>query len=400
MKAVQEHKSRLARLQRALRANGWDGYLVTQNVDIYYFTGSMQNGYLWVPAEGEPVFYVRRSVVRAKEEAACEVEELGSFRGLGEKLKQRNPELLGKETPRIAAEWDVLPVQTWIRLKELVPQVQWEDGSHLVRELRMVKSPGEIAKIRESARVIDLAFEEAVSRLRPGMTDLELVALIESIVRTHGHTGLMRMRGYNQEIVTGVVASGEDAAVPTYFDGPVGGRGLSPASPQGAGRRIIRDNEPIVIDIGCCIDGYVIDQTRTAVVGTLPDHLVRAYRITEHILRETEARLKPGTVCEDLYARSLELAAEAGLADHFMGYGQDRVKFLGHGIGLEVDEYPVLARGFRYPLEPGMVIAIEPKFVFPGEGVVGIENTYAITEDGFEKLTRTREGIIAVPNPA
>jgi Xaa-Pro aminopeptidase len=209
--------------------------------------------------------------------------------------------------------------------------------------------------------------------------------------------GLMRVRGYNQEIITGMIGAGAAAAMPTYFDGPAGGEGLGAASPQSSGTRSIGTDEPILIDIGCCIGGYVIDQTRTAVIGELPDDLRQAYELSEAVLRETEARLKPGTICEDLYAAALEQVQSAGLSDHFMGFGADQVKFLGHGIGLEIDELPVLARGFRYALEPGMVIAIEPKFTFPGRGVVGIENTYAITETGFEKLTVSREGIAAVP---
>jgi Xaa-Pro aminopeptidase len=390
-----ECRARLDKLRQRLAAEGLDGFMVTQNVDLYYFIGSMQNGFLWVPAVGDPVFYVRRSVVRAQEEAVCSVEPLGSLRGLGERLRARHPDLFAKaDKLRIATEFDVLPVQMYQRLQQAIPEADWADGSRIVRELRMIKSPAEIACIRASARVIDRALEDAISRLKPGMTDLELVETIESFARRHGHAGVMRMRGFNQELITGMVASGADAAVPTYFDGPAGGPGLSPASPQGSGRKPIREGEPILIDIGCCIDGYVIDQTRTAVIGELPEHLKQAYAVAEHILKETEARLKPGTRCEDLYTHALALANEAGLAAHFMGYGDDQVKFLGHGIGLEIDEFPVLARGFAYPLEPGMVIAVEPKFTFPGEGVVGIENTYVITEDGFEKLTLSREGIL------
>jgi Xaa-Pro aminopeptidase len=155
-------------------------------------------------------------------------------------------------------------------------------------------------------------------------------------------------------------------------------------------------NEPILIDIGCCIDGYVIDQTRTVVVGRLDEQLTHAYRISESILRSTEAYLRPGTMCDELYVLAVEQAAQSGLSEFFMGFGADQVKFLGHGIGLEIDELPVLAKGFKIPLEAGMVIAIEPKFTFPGRGVVGIENSYLITAQGYTKLTCSREGIISI----
>lgn len=396
---MNEYVERVQRLQERLQQKRIDGCMITQNVDIYYFTGSMQTGYLFVPAEGEALFFVRRSVVRAQGEAAVKVEPLGSFRGFGERLADVYRGLFDAASAasrklRLAAEFDVLPVQQLQRLEAVLPGAEWVDGSMLIRELRMIKSAAELACIREAARIIDLAFEDAVQQLQPGMTELELMSRIELFIRRQGHLGIMRMRGYNQEVITGMVGAGEAAAMPTYFDGPAGGQGLSAASPQSAGRRPIQSGEPILIDIGCCIEGYVIDQTRTAVIGTLTDDLARAYETSEQIIRSIEERLRPGTVCEQLYMHSLQMAHDAGLGDHFMGYGDDQVKFLGHGIGLEIDELPVLAKGFSYPLQPGMVIAIEPKFTFPGRGVVGIENSYAITESGYEKLTITREGLI------
>jgi Xaa-Pro aminopeptidase len=397
---MDERALRRRRLQSKMKETGIDVCVITQNVDLYYFSGSMQTGYLFVPVEGEAVYFVRRSFVRAREEADVAVEELGSMRGFGSRLAEAFPELLRKpdgEKPVLATEYDVLPVQQFQRLEGALPGTRWVDGSMLIREIRMIKSPSEIAAIRESARVIDMAYEAAIQALKAGMQEVGLMAVVESVIRNNGHMGLMRVRGYNQEIITGMIGAGAAAAMPTYFDGPAGGEGLGAASPQSSGTRSIGTDEPILIDIGCCIGGYVIDQTRTAVIGELPDDLRQAYELSEAVLRETEARLKPGTICEDLYTAALEQVQSAGLSDHFMGFGADQVKFLGHGIGLEIDELPVLARGFRYALEPGMVIAIEPKFTFPGRGVVGIENTYAITETGFEKLTVSREGISAVP---
>ncbi|TMV49328.1 aminopeptidase P family protein [Paenibacillus mesophilus] len=397
---MEERALRRRRLQSKMKETGIDVCVITQNVDLYYFTGSMQTGYLFVPVEGEAVFFVRRSFVRAREEADVAVEELGSMRGFGSRLAEAFPEQLRKpdgEKPVLATEYDVLPVQQFQRLEGALPGVKWVDGSMLVREIRMIKSPSEIAAIRESARVIDMAYEAAIQALKAGMPEVGLMAIVESVIRNNGHMGLMRVRGYNQEIITGMIGAGAAAAMPTYFDGPAGGEGLGAASPQSSGTRGIGEEEPILIDIGCCIGGYVIDQTRTAVIGELPDDLRQAYELSEAVLRATEARLKPGTICEELYTSALEQVQAAGLSDHFMGFGADQVKFLGHGIGLEIDELPVLARGFRYALEPGMVIAIEPKFTFPGRGVVGIENTYAITDTGFEKLTVSREGIAVVP---
>ncbi len=391
---------RQQKIQTRMKELGISGFLVTQNIDLFYFTGSMQAGYLFIPAHGSPKFYVRRSVVRAKQESYFEATPLGSFRDFGRVVMNDFPSLFISEehepvsTLRIASEFDVLPVQIYQRLEKLFPQVTWIDGSLMIKELRMIKSPDEIKYIKKSAEVVNQALEYALSHLEAGQTELELITSIEQSLRAQGHMGIMRMRGYNSEIITGMVASGASAAEPTYFDGPAGGLGLGAASPQGSSKNIIIENEPILIDIGCNINGYVIDQTRTAVIGQLNDQLHAAYFLSEQIIKVTEAELKPGISCEQLYLNALSQVKAAGLEANFMGYGEDQVKFLGHGIGLEIDEFPVLAKGFTYLLEPGMVIAIEPKFTFPGQGVVGIENTYAITKDGFEKLTISREGII------
>jgi Xaa-Pro dipeptidase len=395
---------RQRQLQTEMSKRGIAGFLVNHYVDLYYYSGSMQTGYLFIPAVGESVYFVRRSLSRAAEEAAAPVEPLGSMKTLKERIAARNP-LLFEPTGadavalpvRFATELDVLPVQQFQRLEAAFAGIAWEDGSLLVREQRMLKSPDEVAAIKKAAVTVDAALEAAIRHVRVGMAEFELMAFIEHQLRMQGHQGLTRMRTYNSELITGMVAAGASAAVPTYFDGPAGGTGLHPSSPQSSGRALIQRGEPILVDIGCTIDGYLIDQTRTLVIGDLDPELQRAYEVAEQVLRATEARLQPGTISEHLYLLALDQVKEAGLSAHFMGYGDDQVKFLGHGIGLEIDELPVLAKGFKTPLAPGMVIAIEPKFTFPGRGVVGIENTYLITEQGYENLSVSREGIIRIP---
>lgn len=396
----EEWLSRQLRIQKRLVESGLDGCLISQNVGIYYFAGSMQTGYLFMPADGAPTYYVRRSYARALSESHIRTVELGSFRHFGKQMEEDYPSVFyasPERSPMIGADLDVMPAQLYLRLVEAIPKAVLTDASAMLRSVRSVKSAYEISRISRAAEVAAAALEEGLSSLREGMTELELITIIENTMRRNGHIGLMRMRGYNQEIMTGVVAAGEAAAEPTYFDGPAGGRGLSPAAPQSVSLRPIRSHEPILIDIGCCIDGYTIDQTRTAVVGKLKPELQAAYELAEEIIRRSEELLQPGVKPEQLYLQALDIATAAGLSEHFMGFGRDQVKFLGHGIGLEIDEWPVLARGFQDPLEPGMTIAVEPKFTFPGLGVVGIENTYLITENGCKALTLSPEGIHELP---
>lgn len=394
-------QQRIDRLQKVMQAEQIDAFLITQNVDLYYFSGSMQNGYLFVPSTGAATFYVRRSVTRAKLETAVQVAELGAFRLFGETLAQQYAYLFVKDAElRIAADLDVLPAQLYLKLSELLStpgRCGLVDGSSHIRKMRMIKSPWEISRIEAAAEVVAEALSEALNELKEGISELEWMARVEYELRKRGHIGLMRMRGFNQEITTGMVISGAAAAVPTYFDGPAGGLGLGASSPQSVSRSIIKRNEPILIDIGCCVDGYVIDQTRTAVIGELSETLRHAYSVSESVIAAAEKLMVPGTLCSKLYEDALERCAAAKLSEHFMGFGADQAKFLGHGIGLEIDEWPVLAKGFQMPLAAGMVLAVEPKFTFPGQGVVGIENSYLITEHGARALTRSKAELIVLP---
>ncbi|WP_246070701.1 M24 family metallopeptidase [Paenibacillus kobensis] len=406
---AEEIKMRIERLQKHMADDGVDAVLITQNIGILYWSGTMQSGYLLVPASGEPTLYVRRSVERAVRESSVRTVPLGSFSRFGATLRRDYAELFGaQQPPRIGADLDTLPAATFLKLASFVAEAcgdselpdrgisRLTDASPLLRRVRMVKSEWEIQRIEQAALALDESLTEALPELREGVSELEWIAKIEYSLRLRGHIGSMRLRGYNQEVPTGMVGSGEAAAEPTYFDGPAGGRGLGPHSPQSVSRKRFARDEPILLDLGCCIDGYVIDQTRTAVIGELSLELQAAYAAAERIIREAERLMIEGARCSDIYAAALQLASDLGLADHFMGFGADQVRFLGHGIGLEIDEWPVLAAGFDIPLEPGMVLAVEPKFTFPGVGVVGIENSYVITAGGTppRALTRTREAVI------
>ncbi|MBN2909123.1 aminopeptidase P family protein [Polycladomyces sp. WAk] len=389
---VEEIERRYRRFQQTLDRMELDGALIAQNIDLYYLTGTMQNGLLFVPRKGEPCLYVKKSVARAKRESSVPVEQMGRMR----ELPQRMAERFGP-VQRVGMELDVLPyAQATFYADKLFPKAELTDISFPLRLQRAVKSDYELNQLKRAAGCVREIVEALPEMLKPGMREVELVAEIERRLRMKGNINLYRMRAFNQELVLGMVASGAAAAAPTYFDGPAGGMGLSTASPQGAGWKEIRVGEPILVDISAVIEGYIIDQTRLAVIGELEDDLEHAYGVARQILKATEEKAKPGVTWESLYMDALKMAEEAGLADHFMGYGEDQAKFLGHGVGLELDELPVLARGFDQPLEEGMVIAVEPKFTFPGRGVIGIENTYVVTADGLKSLTTASEEIVRV----
>jgi Xaa-Pro aminopeptidase len=204
------------------------------------------------------------------------------------------------------------------------------------------------------------------------------------------------MRGWNQEMTHAHVLAGDSGSVITFLDSPHGGNGNTPAMAQGAGFRRIKINEPIGIDYGVAVNGYISDQFRTYVIGELSDTLKKAHDCSReiHLLLAQEA--KPGVSCAQLYDRAKQKATEAGYGDFFMGYGEGQVQFIGHGIGLEIDEYPVISTRFDGILEEGMVFALEPMFVLPEQGVVGLEDDYLVTSEGLKRLTLTEQTLIQI----
>jgi len=384
--------NRVHRLQKKLVEKKLDGTFLTKNVEIFYYSGSMQNSMMFVPAEGEPILFVKKSIARAKKETPFLVEPMPSFKHLPQQLKSK-----GITLEQIGIELDILPYNQFQRFQRVFSETKLVDISPITRLQRSIKSEYEINLIRQSAKVVDEAVQMLPQIIKPGMTELELTAILEKIVRERGHIGYMRTRSYNMELVLGMVASGRAAALPTSFDGPAGGEGITPAFPQGSGWKKLEVNEPIIIDIAAAINGYIIDQTRMAVIGELDSELEHAYQVALEIKKETEKNAKPGTLWSAHYLHALEIVKKAGLIDYFMGYKEDQAKFLGHGVGLELDELPVLARGLDNPLEEGLVIAIEPKFTFPDKGVIGIENTYVVRADGLESLSISSEEVIKIP---
>jgi len=369
-----------------LTKEGIDGALIVYGADLYYYTGTRQNALLWVPADGAPVLLVKKSFTRAaRESAVSDVRTLTSSKEI--------PEIIGN-AQRIGTTFDVLPVQLFHFYSGLLPGREFVDISGINRGLRAVKSAWELEQMRKSGRKLCEVFRQIPSFLSPGMREIDISAEMEYRLRKAGTPGLLRMRAFNQEVVG--IAVGESAAISGCFDGPVTGKGVSDATPFGSSLEVIRKNVPIMIDYGALFDGYLVDMTRTFVIGKLPEELQKAFEIALDIEAWIIENLRPGRICEELYAGSLRMAQSAGLGEFFMGYTGEQARFVGHGVGLELDELPVLAPKFKYSLEEGNVIAIEPKFIFPGSGIVGIENTYAVGKEGCEKLTVLPDNLVHI----
>jgi Xaa-Pro aminopeptidase len=289
---------------------------------------------------------------------------------------------------RLGMELDVVPANLFFAYQAIFPAARIEDISPLIRLQRAVKSPHEIACMQRAAALADRVAAGVPALLREGISEVELAGAVEALARRLGHQGLVRMRLWGSELFYGHLMAGAAAGVPSFLQSPTGGAGLSPAVAQGASRRPIGRHEPVLVDYVFVLDGYIADHTRIFALGDLPAELRDGHRAMLEIEAQLQAAGRPGSRAGDLYETALASATERGYADSFMGAAEPRIRFVGHGVGLELDEYPFIAHGQDLLLEEGMTVALEPKLVFPGRGVVGIENTHVVTADGLRPLTR------------
>jgi Xaa-Pro aminopeptidase len=281
------------------------------------------------------------------------------------------------------------------RLEKLFPEAAFEDVGRIVMRQRAVKSAWEVDRVRAAAAVADAVSRVLPDLLEEGLTEVEFAGRVEAEARRLGHEGYIRMRGFNQEMFYGQLLTGVSGCVPSYLDTPLAGTGLSPSVAQGASFRRIGRGEPVVFDFVPVRDGYMADFTRMYSLGPLAGALMRAFDVALRVQEAATAAARPGATCRAVWDAARATAAEAGLAAHFMGYGAGQVPYVGHGIGIELDEVPVLT-GSDLVLEPGMVFALEPKFVLPGHGAVGIENTWVVTDEGAERITLAPDVVTVV----
>ncbi|WP_418679778.1 M24 family metallopeptidase [Alistipes ihumii] len=380
-----ELERRWSSVREELARQQADALLVTTNVNLYYVSGRVFAGMAYIPNEGEPLFFVRRPVGLKGENVLyiCKPEEMS------DRLRER-----GSALPRkLLLETDSIPMSEYLRYEKIFSPEQTGNGTRLLRSVRSVKTPFELGRLRLSGRLHAEVYRRIPELFRPGMTDLELSVEIERESRLKGSRGIFRIFGQSMEIFGGSVLAGDNADTPSPYDFALGGGGLDTSLPVGANGTVLSDGMSVMVDMGGNFTGYMTDMTRVFSIGKLPDLAYRAHDTSLEIQRRIAEAAQPGTPTSELYAIAVHTAAEAGLSEYFMGHRQ-QAGFVGHGIGIEINEMPVLAPRSKEILAEGMVFALEPKFVIPGVGAVGIENSFAVTAGGLEKLTPMDEEIV------
>ncbi|MBT7261660.1 MAG: aminopeptidase P family protein, partial [Desulfobacula sp.] len=287
----------------------------------------------------------------------------------------------------LGLEMDVLSANQYIVFQQIFSQAAIVDISLQIRLQRAVKSDYEIGLMRKAAQMADKLAAKVPDIIKPGMSEIEFAGLLEAHARSLGHQGLIRMRMWDNDLFYGHIMAGPGAAVPSCFASPTGGMGVNPSIAQGPGFNLIKRNEPILVDYVFALNGYLSDHTRIYCIGNLFDDLLSAHDVMLEIQEKVKQKAIPGSISGQLYDMMMSQAYDYGYKDYFMGAGDRKIRFAGHGLGLELDEFPFIAKGQTLALEKGMMIALEPKVVFPEKGVVGIENTLLVTDNGLESLT-------------
>jgi Xaa-Pro dipeptidase len=382
---------RIDGLKRLMPDEGIDFALIYQNVDIFYFTGTTQKGILVIPLNRDPLLFIEKSVERARRETPLPIIPVRNDREVGEFLQKE-----GISAGVAGIEMDVLPVSLFERFKRIMGFTRYADIWPSIKELRSVKSAFEIEQIRKSADILSRVFLAARDVVREGATELEVDAALVSVGRKLGHQGFLRMRGFNQEMMTITTQSGYSGAVVTYADSPITGMGLTPAVPIGSSFKKVERGVPVTIDYGGGYNGYTTDETRVFVAGELKDMFRKPYDTARGIIEDVMSYAGPGTDCTEIFLRAERMVKKAGLQEYFMGHGEGQVSFIGHGLGLEINELPFITARHGKILKEGMVFAFEPKFVLPPHGAIGIEVDFVVGPQGLLRTTADSLDIIHV----
>jgi Xaa-Pro aminopeptidase len=382
----QDLENKWSKLRKAMQRHDAEACLIAANVHLYYLTGTIFDGYFYLAVDDEPLCFIRKeSPVR------------NDMRHIVIRKPEEIPSLLkslGRKPPKqLMLEGDQITYNQYIRLQQAFNTSVTPNATTLLRCLRMIKTPWEIDQLRTSAATQARVQAIVPQCFHPDMTDIELQANIEQTARINGSIGIFRGFGNNMEIHMGSILAGDNAAMTSPYDFALGGEGIHPAAPGGANGTRLTPGTAVMVDIGGAYTAYISDMTRTYAVGRLPEIAYRAHQISIDIQNAIVRTARPGTACADLYNTALAMAHDAGLGQYFMGT-RSQAKFIGHGLGLEINEPPVLTPRSNEALQVNVAFALEPKFVLPGIGAVGIENTFLVTDNGIEKLTLFTENMI------
>lgn len=367
---------RAAKAAELCRQKDLTGLLLTFNTDVYYLSGTMQQGAVFVDDQGGLQIFMRRHQDRAKAECPFEVTPVKGYSQIAEALNDSLP-----KDSKLGLTLDVMPAREFQGWEGRLPDLELVDASQPWLELKGIKDKIELDALTRSGQLTVELYGELPNILEPGKSESQAAGEFLAMAMARGAASLVRARSSYMDMYSWHLVSGPEAIWPSAVDAPFSGVGLWPAFPMGASLKPLKKNEPIIVDVAICLEGYSTDQTRTYCLGKAPEPVQRAHECLEAVEAEILQRLKPGAISGEIFDAAAKVAHEMGMGDYFLGRPGHHIRFVGHGVGLELGAPPYLLAGSKAEIQAGQVYALELKIVLD-QGPVGLENTVAVNNDG------------------
>jgi Xaa-Pro aminopeptidase len=379
-------QNRIEQFQRLLEEKAIDCAILMLPRDVYYYSGTAQPCNMIIPKFGNPLLQVRRAWNFVIKETFLPLSQLKLGAGTDQMIEMMSK--LPFEVKTIGLTLDVIPAKLYLKLQQTFPRGQFVDISPLILQQRNIKEPKELALIKKAAHIYNFVHQVIMENLRPGMTELELATHIGRVVRIHEGEGIVRNRRWDASLHGDATI----ACTPNTWNisgsaMTVTGKGLSPALAWGPSTTVISAGDLVVVDLPINYYGYHADITRTYVVGKANARQLEVFNWVLQLQDAALAVIKSGVPSEEVYLAAKRKAEELLVEQYFQGYGEMQGNYIGHGLGLEVDETPTLQLNDQTILREHMTIAIEPKLIIPDWGAIGIEDNLVVTKDGYERIS-------------
>ncbi|HRT62463.1 MAG TPA: Xaa-Pro peptidase family protein [Syntrophales bacterium] len=380
-------QERIRILQKNLKETGFSGALLFYSRDIYYYTGTAQPACLLVLPDDYTLF-VRGGYDFALQDIFIHRERLRQERRIENIAKVSG--LSGAAGKPLGTELDILTVEQFEGIRKAFPGFDFVNITPLLLEQRKRKEPEEIERIRKSCEALHAGHGAILDNLREGITELELSAVVENAHRLAGHEGIFFIRQPDFYMSRGPIASGPNIARFSGVVYTVTGVGLSPSVPAGPSMRKIAKGDMIVVDIPTHVRGYHADQSRTYCLGKASGKMRSLYedlkQIADHVIPQMKAGMKGGDICRIAF----EKASSLNRAGEFQSFGSGRYsRLVGHGVGIELNEPPILSANDTSVLDNDYVVTLELHMMDEQGGVVKLEDMIHIREGGNAILTRS-----------
>lgn len=380
----EEYRLRINVLKEAMERKRIDAAIVHNSRDVYYYSGTALYCFLVIPVIGDPVLLVRINVARARDDSW--LQDIRQANGLHDiKVVLRE---CGIEECVIGIEEDVTPLSLYKKFVELLPGASFVDVGSQILQQRVVKSPVEIAMIRRAARISKVGLKAAAALAGVGVSEIDIASGLEAAKRAAGDDGVMfRRRQGVYSVGDSLVSSGKNLSIVSGYWVTFTGPGPSAALPYGPSTRRLQEGDLLGVDQSSSCRGYLCDEGKMFVIGKASEKQKKLFDVVRRAQDAAITTIRPGVSASEAYVAAWRVVHEAGYAKYFMAYGEYGVEYLGHGLGLEIDELPLIGPKTATLFEEGMTIALEPKLIIPDWGCVDLEDTLVVTGDGCEILT-------------